>query len=570
LILQELLVPLNMLTDGFEKGIDKAKSKSDDLASGLSKIGGGIVGGGLALAGGAIAGISAVTLDAVKSSQAWGEGLKDILDITGMTTDQASGMLLMFQRVGLSGDTLTKSMSLLGKGLGESQDKLGPTGKALASIGISAFDTNGKVKDSVALFQEIADKVGNMPEGLDKTALEMQLFGKSGAELTDVLGVAANGGIQDFINQSKELGLAFSPEQAQQAENYSRSQKEFDQTMLGLKTTLGVGLMPIMSSFNGLMSTLLADPNIKTNITNISTSIGGFLQNVITNIPLGLAKAQEFVTFLQNNQAIVVGILAALGVAATVFGVTTAIGWATALAPMLPVIAFLALIGVAAGLLYTAWKNNFGGIQEKTKAVMDFVKGIFDSFAPFIQFAVDQWTTIFSAFQKLFSGDFRGFGEDIRKAWDNIWTFAKTTFTNFWEDIKKIDWIQLGKDIISGLINGIGSMAGFLHEAAVNVANNALDAIKGFLGIQSPSTVFASVGQNMMKGMALGITGSSNLVNNSVKDISQGVLTTSVNTNINSGNSDVVSAIKNIPSGKDFDYARLGRAVRDAMLQVTG
>ena len=36
--------------------------------------------------------------------------------------------------------------------------------------------------------------------------------------------------------------------------------------------------------------------------------------------------------------------------------------------------------------------------------------------------------------------------------------------------VKNIDWLQLGKDIISGLINGIGAMAGALWDAAVNIA----------------------------------------------------------------------------------------------------
>jgi phage-related minor tail protein len=68
------------------------------------------------------------------------------------------------------------------------------------------------------------------------------------------------------------------------------------------------------------------------------------------------------------------------------------------------------------------------------------------------------------------------------------------------------DWAKVGNDIVTGIGNGIGAMAGWLAEAARNVAQGALDAIKGFLGIKSPSAVMAGIGGHMMQGWAQGIT----------------------------------------------------------------
>lgn len=62
-----------------------------------------------------------------------------------------------------------------------------------------------------------------------------------------------------------------------------------------------------------------------------------------------------------------------------------------------------------------------------------------------------------------------------------------------------------GIDMIRGLINGIKSMASNVAEAAKNVAKAAVDGVKGFLGIGSPSKVFTQFGIWTMQGYVIGL-----------------------------------------------------------------
>ena len=71
---------------------------------------------------------------------------------------------------------------------------------------------------------------------------------------------------------------------------------------------------------------------------------------------------------------------------------------------------------------------------------------------------------------------------------------------------KNINWAQVGRDIVNGLINGIGAMGSALWSAARNIARSALSAIKGALGIRSPSKVMRDeVGKWIPAGVAVGI-----------------------------------------------------------------
>lgn len=90
--------------------------------------------------------------------------------------------------------------------------------------------------------------------------------------------------------------------------------------------------------------------------------------------------------------------------------------------------------------------------------------------------------------------------------------------------IVETDWLSLGKDIIQGLINGLGSMASALWDAAKNVASQVLNSIKEALGIGSPSRVFRDeVGKMVDAGFKIGLEADADDVINTMTAISDDV-----------------------------------------------
>lgn len=69
-------------------------------------------------------------------------------------------------------------------------------------------------------------------------------------------------------------------------------------------------------------------------------------------------------------------------------------------------------------------------------------------------------------------------------------------------------WLfDAGKSVIQGLINGLDNMVGAVENKISSITSGIKNVAKKVLGIFSPSTVFADIGQNVGQGLIQGIQG---------------------------------------------------------------
>lgn len=200
-----------------------------------------------------------------------------------------------------------------------------------------------------------------------------------------------------------------------------------------------------------------------------------------------------------------------------IFGITSAIPDILA-AAFEVVTAFLSMI-----------INNLPAIMDEGIAIiMSLVEGLYGAMPDILTAAgemiftlisglVQKIPDIISSGYELVSGLIRG----ISSMLPDIGTAAGQLVRMLWDTITSINWLELGKDIIWGIINGIGSMAGALWDAAWNIASSALNAIKGFFGIASPSKVMRDeVGRFIPSGLAVGIEANTKPVENAMHSLS--------------------------------------------------
>ena len=78
---------------------------------------------------------------------------------------------------------------------------------------------------------------------------------------------------------------------------------------------------------------------------------------------------------------------------------------------------------------------------------------------------------------------------------------------------------EAGKNIVNGIWEGIKNTADWLWNQVKGFFSNVLQKIKDFLGIASPSKVFAEIGHNMGAGLELGIEAETGAVEKAVGDM---------------------------------------------------
>lgn len=82
--------------------------------------------------------------------------------------------------------------------------------------------------------------------------------------------------------------------------------------------------------------------------------------------------------------------------------------------------------------------------------------------------------------------------------------------------------VNIGRSIVEGIWQGITAMAGWIKDKVTGFFSGIVDGVKGFLGIHSPSRVFAGIGNNMAAGLGQGFE---NTMGGVTKDIENAIPT---------------------------------------------
>lgn len=134
---------------------------------------------------------------------------------------------------------LSKNMDEAGKGTGE-------TAETFKKFGISVKDSTGKLRPTDEVLLALSDKFKAMPDGAQKTATAMKIFGRSGMDMIPMLNEGA-AGIQKMMNRADELGLTMSTELAQAGDDFNDSMDEMLGGLTGLRNMIGAKLIPIIT-----------------------------------------------------------------------------------------------------------------------------------------------------------------------------------------------------------------------------------------------------------------------------------------------------------------------------------
>lgn len=193
---------------------------------------------GLSMAGLA-AGVSFQALvsqfDAVIESAA---GLKDMAEKTGASVENLSGLSAVAKLVGQDMGGVEAAMTKFAKNLAGTSDESKGTAHALDTLGLKMRDL--RQMDSAESLKLVADKLAEYRDGVGKTAMAQDLFGKSGAQLLPFL---------KDLAESGDLVVKTTAAQALQADDYEKGLKRLTIAKNSLYKSITVELLPAANDF---------------------------------------------------------------------------------------------------------------------------------------------------------------------------------------------------------------------------------------------------------------------------------------------------------------------------------
>lgn len=157
------------------------------------------------------------------------------------------------------------------------------------------------------------------------------------------------------------------------------------------------------------------------------------------------------------------------------------------------------LFTVQFGLMKTAVVTAWNVIKGATTVVWAVIKAA-------VSTAINLVAGILRTMMSVIKGDWKGAWESVKQTVSNIVKGIVSAF-------KGVNLLQIGKDIINGLIKGISSMAGEVKKKVAALADKIPQWAKDKLGIHSPSRVLRDeVGRWIPAGVAVGIESGIGLV----------------------------------------------------------
>ena len=401
--------------------------------------------------------------------------------------------------------------------------------KALKNMGMESKDLKKAIKENgEQALMDFLKQVGKLPKENQMGAL-VDLFG---LEYADDVAVLVSGletykkSIDELKKTSKDGKPAFigsmDKEFAARSATTANNWQIFKNSLTEIGITAGSVLLPAL---NQLMTTIrpiinsFADwasknPEVVSAFVHLAAGfaalkVGGLMFRFVGNelsglmVSFRLAKALLGVDWL----ATVIRFKSGIGALARIFGVvkTAATLLGSGLMSlgrfllMSPIGIALALLGVAAYLLYKNWDGVVGGAKALWQDLSNFIGGVVNSIASF-------FGTCWESIKAFFNSGIGNISAQIIN-WSPLGLFYQSFASVMsWFGVQlPSSFTQFGANIIQGLWNGLKSKIESVKTWFAQQAASLKQTFAGVMGIHSPSRVFRRFGGWMMEGLQIGL-----------------------------------------------------------------
>ncbi len=391
-------------------------------------------------------------------------GIGFVRGLVGATEAQAAQAVELAQRFGITAEAVQElgfaasqsgaDIETLTIGLGGLSDKLDAAKKggkdaaaSLKAVGVNIADVRSGKQSLDGTLGQIAEKFAAMPDGATKSALAVDLFGKSGRKLIPLLN-EGSAGIDALRQQARDLGIVIDNDTAAALENFGDQTEALHAQLGGLRNQAIAAILPTLKEMiAGLQEWIKANRQML--VDALTGALRGFLA-VLKGVAIVLAGVAQVVAFFNEHGTAAIALLGALAAAFTYMGIAAAIAWLEVAWPI-PLIA-LAVAGLI--LLFPYLAKAFDVAAKGIAHALEWVAGRFKALGRGVE-------GIFRSIGNFFAGIGRGIRDGFETAINWV--------------VDKMNWAirQFNRIPILGDFGEIGHVGGGGQTAAASRATVA-------------------------------------------------------------------------------------------------
>ena len=167
---------------------------------------------------------------------------------TGVSVEALTALDYAAKLSDVTTEGLTKALQKLSVAMFDTQVNGQEGSAALKALGVSATDAHGQIRPTEAVLLDLAEKFAEMPDGADKAALAVKLFGKEGLAIIPFLNQGREG-ITALMEEAQRLGLVMSEDVARASEVFNDNLTRLSAIFEGVQRQIGAAVIPILADF---------------------------------------------------------------------------------------------------------------------------------------------------------------------------------------------------------------------------------------------------------------------------------------------------------------------------------
>ena len=294
----------------------RVTADTSDLESGLSaaaKAG--------AAFGATISGLAAATAAAVKSIVNMADETTKLAQKTGIAMRELQELAHVANLSGVSVGELQTAVGRLTRGMSDfARGGTSESARALKALGIEIKNTDGTLKSSSQVLEQVAEKFSGYRDGAEKTALAIAIFGRAGANMIPML----NGGKAAIIEARKELeqfGAVASDSLGRDSERLNDNLSRLGTFLQGIGVQIAERVVPALANASDALVQWLRESGAAVAVGN---ALGAMFQNLEAIVTVAAAALLALfgpalvASIIAITKLIGVGLVAAFGTLAAV------------------------------------------------------------------------------------------------------------------------------------------------------------------------------------------------------------------------------------------------------------